>query len=223
MAIIPQLAPASEDRASGAQFIDGSLLFDRDKEQYLTRTPSSAGDQENWTFSVWVKRGRLASGGAGDDIDPIFCAGNSGSASMDFQFMKDASDNENRIWAINWDGGTTYFSLETIARYKDISGWYHLVGSYDGTTAKIYVNGSQVTNLDTNTQNGGTSKVNSTNAHSIGCFGQGNTSWFGGSMSQFYLIDGEALPASDFGYTDLLTNTWRPKKYTGDFNIATTS
>ncbi len=38
-------------------------------------------------------------------------------------------------------------------------------------------------------------------------------------MSQAYLIDGQALGPSYFGFTDPLTNTWRPKKYTGNFNV----
>ena len=138
--IIPQVV--TEDRAAGGLSIDGSLVFNR--QGYLNRTPSSAGNRTTWTFSVWVKRTHLAAGGATDDVDPIFCAGTSSSASTDFQFMKDTSDNENRIWWINWDGGSTYFSLETNARYKDTNAWYHMVGSYDGTTAKIYVNGSLI-------------------------------------------------------------------------------
>ena len=32
-------------------------------------------------------------------------------------------------------------------------------------------------------------------------------------MSQFYLIDGAALGPEYFGFTDPLTNTWKPKKY----------
>jgi hypothetical protein len=39
--IIPQVV-FSEDRASGAQVIDGGLRFDNAKSQYLKRTPSSA-------------------------------------------------------------------------------------------------------------------------------------------------------------------------------------
>ena len=35
---IPQLAPASEDRTSGAQVIDGSLKFDSSKKTVLHRT-----------------------------------------------------------------------------------------------------------------------------------------------------------------------------------------
>ena len=32
-------------------------------------------------------------------------------------------------------------------------------------------------------------------------------------MSQFYFIDGQALGPESFGFTDPLTNTWKPKKY----------
>ena len=36
--VIPQLAPASLDRASGAQVIDGSLKFDAATSEHLKRT-----------------------------------------------------------------------------------------------------------------------------------------------------------------------------------------
>ena len=57
---LPQLAPASEDRVSGALSIDGSLKFQKDNNTYLIRVPGSAGDRDNYTGSVWVKRSQLA-------------------------------------------------------------------------------------------------------------------------------------------------------------------
>ena len=36
-------------------------------------------------------------------------------------------------------------------------------------------------------------------------------------MSQVYFLDGQALGPEYFGFTDPLTNTWKPKKYTGTF------
>ena len=39
-----------------------------------------------------------------------------------------------------------------------------------------------------------------------------------GEMAQFYHLDGQALGPEYFGYTDLLTNTWKPKKFTGSFS-----
>ena len=38
-----------------------------------------------------------------------------------------------------------------------------------------------------------------------------------GQLAQLYFIDGQSLDASYFGFTDPLTNTWKPKKYTGTF------
>ena len=58
-AIIPQVV--SEDRAGGAQIIDGGLRFDGAKSQYLKRT-FSAGNTRTFTFSAWVKRGKISSG-----------------------------------------------------------------------------------------------------------------------------------------------------------------
>jgi len=62
-AVIPQVI--TEDRASGAQIIDGSLRFDSSKSNHLTRTPSSAGNRKTWTFSCWVKVGSLSQGERG--------------------------------------------------------------------------------------------------------------------------------------------------------------
>ena len=49
---IPQIV--TEDRAGGAQIVDGGLRFDDDKSHVLQRT-SSAGST-TWTWSGWVKR-----------------------------------------------------------------------------------------------------------------------------------------------------------------------
>ena len=48
--VIPQLAPASLDRASGAQVIDGSLKFDAATSEHLKRTPGSASNRRTWTW-----------------------------------------------------------------------------------------------------------------------------------------------------------------------------
>ena len=52
------------DSASGAQVIDGSLKFDSGINQYLSRTPSSVGNRNTWTWSGWVKRSDVTTSGS---------------------------------------------------------------------------------------------------------------------------------------------------------------
>ena len=52
---LPQLAPASEDRVSGALVVDGSLNLESVTKNYLKRTPGPNGNRRKWTWSAWVK------------------------------------------------------------------------------------------------------------------------------------------------------------------------
>ena len=219
--IVPNFASSTEDRASGAQIVDGGLRFDKSKSQYLKRIPSSSGNTTTYTISCWVKRSHLAPDGSGNsdsNSNPIFAAGtNAGSDVDELQFYKDATNN-NAIRFLAYPGAFR-FDLSTTARYRDTSSWYHILANYDGTTAKIYVNGTQVTSFASSTQNGGSGNINTTDLHTIGASAGGTTAFMGGYISQFYFIDGQALGPGYFGYTDPLTNTWRPKKYTNTTSI----
>ena len=107
----------------------------------------------------------------------------------------------------------------TTALFRDTSAWYHIVLAVntDDSTAsdriKIYVNGSRITDFATSTSpsSGATAQVNNTVQHEIG--NSSTNTYLSGHLSQTYFIDGQQLDASYFGYTDPLTNTWRPKKY----------
>jgi hypothetical protein len=217
--IIPQVL--TEDRVSGAQVIDGSLRFTG--SSYLKRTPGSTGNTTTYTISCWVKRSHLAPDGSGNtnsNSNPIFSAGtNAGSDTDDLQFYKDAGNN-NAIRFVAYPGAFR-FDLSTSMVFRDVSSWYHILANYDGTTAKIYINGTQVTAFASSTQNGGAGNINTTDQHVIGASCDGSTSVFRGYISQFYFIDGQALDPSYFGYTDALTNTWRPKKLSSSIAFGT--
>ena len=210
--VIPQVV--TEDRASGAQIIDGGLRFTG--SSYLQRTPTTAGNTTTYTISCWVKRSHLAPDGSGNtnsNANPIFAAGtNAGSDVDELQFYKDGGGNNNQLRFLAYPGAFR-FDLFTSMVFRDTSSWYHIVANYDGTTAKIYVNGTQVTNFASSTQNGGAGNINTTDLHTIGVSANATTAYMRGYLSQFYFIDGQALDSSYFGYTDPLTNTWRPKKY----------
>lgn len=213
---IPQVV--TEDRASGAQVIDGSLKFNGG---YLTRTPSSNGNRRIWTYSAWVKFDNNAA-----QSEPLLVAGNSSSDfTQIFTYKTAASD----IAISAKTGSSDKVEIASNNLLRD-TGWYHIVAVFDSTgsgyqtDSTIYVNGVEISR-NTNTFAGGQnyqSWVNSTaEPHYLGYLWNGNT--FKGEMSQVYLIDGQALGPENFGYTDPLTNTWRPKKFSGNFTVSNPS
>ncbi len=82
----------------------------------------------------------------------------------------------------------------------------------------MYVNGVQVTAFGTASypsQNYDTG-INSTDAHNIGRRPDGQNYW-GGYLTENYLIDGQALTPSSFGETDSATGVWKPKAFSGTY------
>jgi len=203
--VIPQTVPASEDRASGAQVIDGSLRFNSSKSHYLSRT-FSAGNRKTFTWSAWLKRSSLA---AADHY--IFGAYGTKVEVLRFQPSTDKLQ-------LLLNGGNTA-NLATTQVFRDFSAWYHIVFAVDTTQAtasnriKLYVNGNQITAFSTETYPSLNydSDFNNTIEHQLGA--TLSSGFYNGHLTNVYLIDGQALDASYFGFTDPLTNTWRPKKY----------
>ena len=199
----------TEDRASGAQVIDGSLKFDGG---YLTRTPTSAGNRRTFTWSAWIKRSDVSSRSAVWGAGTTNGSGNPG-GSMYF----DSTSGTFRV--VN--GGGTVFSHVTSGNHRD-TGWYHIVVAIDTTQSTsseritIYINGEKATSSGTIASEDFQLDYNNTIIHAIGTRtddGSLPSSIFNGHMSQVYLIDGLALGPGYFGFTDPLTNTWRPKKF----------
>ena len=210
--VIPRVV--TEVSASGAQVIDGSLKFEASKSQYLTRTPSSGGNQKTWTWSGWLKR---ASSSASNK-HPFYGAYGGSSATSTMLAYDNSTDDVLRFEDdfINGDLGG-----KTPAVFRDFAGgWYHVVISLDTTQSsvvdglKIYVNGTQQTGLTNTTWNQNhNSNINSTVAQYLGSDTSAANRFYDGYMSQVYFIDGLAIGPGYFGYTDPLTNTWRPKQF----------
>ena len=191
-----------------AQIIDGSLKFDAGKSEHLKRTPGSTGNRKTWTWSGWIKRSVFGA----DKF--IFSAGSDASNQHYLRFKSN-----NTLEATEKISDSTQSSLITNAVHRD-TGWYHLVYVFDSTQSTssdrvcLYVNGVKQTSLSTNTypSQNHQSYINNTSAHYIGS-SPIPSAYYDGSISQVYLIDGAALGPENFGFTDPLTNTWRPKKY----------
>ena len=199
----------SEPWADSAQHIEGSLKFNAQSTQYLQRTPGSTGNRKTFTLSGWFKLGQTGlMAGASKEF---FVVGSSNTDRTRMFFT--ASDQLN--W-YNRVSSTTHDDDQTEARYRDVTSFYHVVFAIDcdNSTGSIYVNGDlhqTFATTDTNTY------VNSTTTHYIGGQVFNNNNYYDGYISQLYMVDGQKLDASYFGYTDPLTNTWRPKKYEGTY------
>ena len=200
--------------ASGAQVVEGGLQFNGD-DQYLTKTFASAGNRQKFSFSFWAKRTEYGATNMG-----IFSE-YPGSGNGEFvRFSDDDGGNTFRFYSSELSAQ----SLVTKRKFRDTR-WYHICVAVDTTEAtntdrvKIYINGERNIDWASATWPSQDAEYDWLNAtdHYIGRCQSG--SYFPGSLSQFYVIDGEALEPSEFGFTDPLTNTWRPKKYTGSYNI----
>ena len=208
---IPQVI--TQDRASGSQPSGGSLCFKQDF-RYLNKTFAAAGNRKTWTCSYWCKltgigqtRHILGAWIDTNNRDNLYY----GTGNLYHYNMKLSSS-----WHVDCD---------TDALYRDV-GWYHFCHVWDttqsssGDRVNTYVNGVNQTfgGSATSPSQNADSILMAACAHYIGAGPENDgslqaSSYYEGYLSQFYFIDGQALEATDFGYTDPLTGIWRPKKY----------
>jgi len=185
---------------------------------YLSRTPTSAGNRRTWTWSGWVKRTRLDTG----YINGLFESNDPSSTTIvaGIRFETDGT-----LKILDYNAGYTT-QLITTQVFRDMSAWYHIMVAYDTTQAnssdrvKLYVNGKQVTSFSTATYPSLNSQgyINTAGGHYVGaCIFGSVIEFLDGYMAEVNFIDGQALDASYFGYTDGVTGNWHPKKYTGSY------
>lgn len=175
-----------------AYSIENSLLFRGG--QKLSRTWGGPTSQYVWTFRVLVRRAALGLQQA------LFGATNSNNLTTALFFS--ASD---QLSVVRSD----VVVATSPGTYRDVTGWYDVLLSSDGSTVRGYVNGVQVLAYA-----GTLTSINTPLIHEIGERNWGGT-YFNGSMAEPCFIDGVALMPSSFGEIDPVTNSWRPKRNTG--------
>ena len=207
----------SEDRAAGGFEVPGSCLFDKDINQTLQWTKGADGNKKKFTISLWCRTTQPGTRGV-----LIGCT-NNGVGSNEDGIEIDGTP----VRFYSYVGGSFRFQLTTTKKFRD-TGWYHIVAmldtaqATDSDRAKIWINGELQTedHLATATyptQNQDAGFFNSDGIpHHIGSINNSAHYW-DGHISQVHFIDGQALDASYFGYTDGLTDIWRPKKYEGTY------
>lgn len=184
-----------------------SLRFRSGNNNYLNRTPASNGNLRTWTWSGWVKRGRLSQG-----VDQHLISARSGSNPL-FLFRFGTDDTLN-VFARN-AGGTTVINYSTPQVYRDPAAWYHVVLMMNATNATmtVFVNGAATTTSVSNIDYA----LNSTLVHEIGRHAWSAAEPFDGYMADVHFVDGQALAASAFGENDPATGQWIPKAYGGAY------
>jgi hypothetical protein len=191
------------------KFSTGSLRFRQSNSGYLSRTPTVAGNRNTWTWSAWVKRGRLTYGSA-----QMFASRPSASPYALIYFGSDDTFQYD-------DTGSLYF--KTNAVFRDPAAWYHLVITIDTTQAtntnriKVYVNGVQQTFASSTypSQNYST-QINTATQHDLGSALPQTAEYFDGEMTEVNFIDGQALAPTSFG-TFNSYGVWQPITYGGSY------
>jgi hypothetical protein len=183
----------------------------------LNRTNTSpSGSGYKYTFSAWIKRSKISE-------RQMFWRVLNPSATTYYAYMEFQADDRLHI-----NDGTSAGTLDiaTTAKFRDTNAWYHIMGVVDttqGTAAdrvKLYVNGSQITDLAgtptlTLGQNQATSGTASGKTTYVGGDPANNTRFFDGYMSHVAFVDGQALTPTSFGETDSTSGIWKFKSPSG--------
>ena len=199
--------------AAEAFAVDNSAVFNDDDTEYLTRTPSGAGNTKTWTVSFWWKPGKITTASA---KDTLFSA-----RSANPYLVLQTNDNSPiaSLFFAQYNGSGYDFQFVTDAVFRDPHAWYNIVIAVDTTQStdtnrvKMYVNGSQATF--------GTASYpaqdlvtywNTTYAQRIGMdFG---SQPLDGYLAEWVNVDGSALAPTSFGEYDS-NGVWRPKNVSG--------
>jgi hypothetical protein len=182
---------------------------------YFNRTPAGAGSLTTWTWSSWVKRGKLGA------RQFIFSSGVSPTTTQVWQCEFNASD---KIEFYNQTIGTYRLSTQV---FRDPSAWYHIVFCADtnnGTAQsrfRCWVNGIEITTWDTNStiSSGYSFALNGAYRHTIGEYSYtlGSGLSLDGYLTEVNFVDGQALTPTSFGSINSSTGVWQPVKYSGTY------
>ena len=186
--------------ASGEASFDSTLIGNsiwlNGSDDYLTKTPSSAGNRTRWTLAWWFQLNKF-------------------STEMAF-FSANTSTNEFRI-AFEATGqlmvqdDNASMNLLTSALLRDV-GWYHCIVSFDSNAAetsrlKIYINGSEQT-LTTGSaawpSSAGETFWNNNQANEIGRRSRTTSVYMNAYMTQVCFLDADSIQNSDVAVSDFL-------------------
>ena len=206
--------------AGGTSYsIPYSMRF-RQGSSFLTRTLSTSGNPDKWTWSAWIKRGRIT--------DPstahmLIAATIPGSPYYQSAFHINTNDQLNYYQFSNSNSppyNGYQVNVTSTAVFRDPSAWYHIVLKYDrlGSNMVAWVNNQEAINTSSYS-----TIMQYINVSGVAQY-YGNYTYqsdpggvYDGYMSDLHFIDNQALTPSSFAETNSVTGVWSPKKYTGTY------
>ena len=175
--------------------VDHSTAFDFTRTEYYHWTPSSDGNRRTWTYSAWIKRGRLTRN------NYLWNHGTGDYNQYDRTLLKFNSDD-----TLYFGGGSAYL-IKTNRVFRDCAAWYHIVLACDTTSGtagnrlKLYINGVQETDFHTNTapdQNFDFA-VNRAQKQTYFYNSTDSSDPHDGNASEVIMVDGQQLGPESFG------------------------
>ena len=208
----------SANTLSSGYDVQNSARFNDGGSQYLERNFSTTQDsRRKFTVSAWVKRGTLT--------NSAVIWGSSEGSGEGYNSLKFES-NSLQALSGNTSNSGTQLNLDSSALFRDVSAWYHIVYAVDTTQgtntnrAKLYVNGTQVTDFATATypdQN--TDLLTSTTPQmTVGMrdLRGTNANFWDGYICEVVFIDNQQLDPTSFGEFDSDSPTiWKPIDVSG--------
>jgi hypothetical protein len=206
------LATAAAAAAAGPFEISRSLRFDSGSTSSLTKSFSSNGDRQKWTFSFWIKRSKL-----GTKQQIFGCQGTNDSDYSEMYF-----DTDDKLF-IRF-GYTSVVDAKPAAVFRDVGAWMHIVIALDtqNSTAnhrlRVYVNGTELEDYSDDSRSSftGTYGIGRAGAHKISGEPNGSGSHIDGYITEIHYVNGSQNAPTDFGVLDSNKN-WNPKEYDGNY------
>jgi len=204
--------------------ISRSLRFNSADGTIVDRAGGAGGNRQTWTWSGWVKRSKLNTGN--NNVPFVFGASDRATGSAYLQFGRYGSDSDIDCLNFTEQSGGSYY-ITTIAKFRDMSAWYHIVCAYNTTQSvdsdrvKIYVNGvlQTITSGSTYPPQNTNGYVNNSSFPDLICaYTSGDQlTTLNGYMTEINFVDGQQLTPASFGYTEPSTGVWTPLQYTGSY------
>ena len=204
-------AASSQAGGGGGYSVSNSVILNQPDDAYFERTFGTPTDNKKWTYSTWVKRGKLS-----DDMTfGLGCVVSSSGSKAAYMNFGPSNADSLHFYNEYYSGTGSTGNITTNNLLRDPHAWYHVVMIYDSNNditterMKLFCNGQLVSNNGTATYptDGTQPPTNSAAVHQLG---KVSTIYnFDGYLAECVFCDGQAYGPENFGEYDS-NGVWRP-------------